>query len=96
MLIANGNDGFYFGSPCRGNHGGLHRDESRCVFSIGAPSLPAADWRVLESALTEELKLQRDNEKRSFNSLTDVASVITRMISEFGTEEPRYYSHRQK
>jgi hypothetical protein len=84
VLLANGGDGFYFGSPCRGNHGGLHKDESRCVFSIGAPTMPAENWARLEAALSTEFRELRSRERRSFNSLTDIAPAITRIIGEFG------------
>jgi len=84
VLLANGDDGFYFGTPCKGNHGGLHKDESRCVFSVGAPGLPTTHWSLLETTLSTEFKELRHREGRSFNSIIDIAPTITQMIAEFG------------
>jgi hypothetical protein len=88
VLLANGDAGFYFGTPCQGNHGGLHKDESSCVFSVGAPGLSAVDWKLFESSLSSEFNNLRRSNERSFNSLTDIAPVITRMVSEFGDKIP--------
>lgn len=85
VLLANGDDGFYFGTPCKGNHGGLHKDESRCVFSFGAPGLNGEQWQHIEAALSNEFNNLKQSEDRTFNSLTDISPAILRIISESET-----------
>ena len=38
LLVSNYADGFYFGSPLRGVHGGLHSEDSEAVLSLGWPT----------------------------------------------------------
>ena len=41
LLISNYAEGFYFGAPIHGVHGGLHPDDSRAVLAYGFPAVNA-------------------------------------------------------
>lgn len=50
VLAANYADGFYFGAPLKGTHGGLHPDDSEAVLSFGWPTGSPAQVAALRLA----------------------------------------------
>lgn len=82
VLLANGEQGFYFGAPYRGQHGGLLRGESECTFAIGAPSLSREAWASLETALAASLHDQRRSDDRDYNTLADIAPVLVSLVED--------------
>jgi hypothetical protein len=50
VLLSNYAEGFYFGTPLRGVHGGLHPDDSEAVLSLGWPTGSPAQVAALRLA----------------------------------------------
>jgi hypothetical protein len=51
VLLANYAEGFYFGKPLRGVHGGLHAADSEAVLSFGFPGGEAAQIEQLQAVV---------------------------------------------
>lgn len=93
LLLANGERGFYFGAPYRGQHGGLSHHESNCSFVIGAPSLSHEEWKELETAIAANLRAERHGDGRDFNTLADLAPMITNLVDEATRTTQRRVAH---
>jgi hypothetical protein len=69
LLLANSADGYYFGSPTTGMHGGLHPQDSQCVLSLGMPSPTAWEMHRLRAAARQVIGRRRA-------SLADFVPVV--------------------
>lgn len=66
LLVSNYADGFYFGAPIHGVHGGLHPEDSRAVLAYGFPGVDAdtaekmriAIWSAIHQRCIAEGKRQ--------------------------------------
>jgi hypothetical protein len=50
VLVSNYAEGFYFGAPLKGVHGGLHPDDSEAVLSLGWPTASPAQVMALRDS----------------------------------------------
>jgi hypothetical protein len=71
LLVSNSVEGFYFGGPTVGVHGGLQPGESLCVASFG---WPGGDRAKLEAAAAQAVK-----ERASIAHVTPVIQALSRM-----------------
>lgn len=55
IVLSNQADGFYFGKPMRGVHGGLHPAESHATLAFGAPGIDEAAWLGLKRLITKAI-----------------------------------------
>lgn len=76
LLLANYPEHFYFGSPVKATHGGIHPEESLCVFSIAMLEEGLDCQEGLENKVEEILDRRLDQEERGYISVADVFPVL--------------------
>ncbi len=86
ILLANTEHGYAFGGPLKGQHGGLHHEESVCTFAVGTQWLAnneqTADGgrKDVERRIEISLHTERAQHQRHYNSLSDVAAVTAAIL----------------
>jgi len=80
LLISNYADGFYFGTPTTGIHGGLHPADSRSVFSLGWTGAEQGDIDRLHSTALEMVKDRSMAEGRRQACVWDVTPLLCRLM----------------
>lgn len=81
VLVSNYAEGFYFGGPTTGVHGGLHPADSLAVASLGWPSASAEQRMWMEEIIRETVQERRIAHGRSRASLSDLAPVLEKLMS---------------
>ncbi len=56
LLISNYAEGFYFGAPITGIHGGLHPEDSRAVLAFGFPGMDETKAGAMCRAITDAIQ----------------------------------------
>lgn len=66
LLISNYADGFYFGGPMAGVHGGLHPEDSAATLALGWPGVPEGDWLKVGADFITAIqdRCQREGERQ--------------------------------
>ncbi len=77
VLLANYADGFYFGAPLTGMHGGLHPDDSEAVFSLGWPTGSPAQIAAMRLATQGVITDRCRAEGGRRAGLVDVVPAVT-------------------
>jgi hypothetical protein len=80
LLFSNYADGFYFGGPTVGVHGGLHPQESLAVASLGWLGASNQDWQRLISFSVDVPQERRTAEGRERSSLADLLPILTSLM----------------
>jgi hypothetical protein len=80
LLVSNYKDGFYFGGPTLGVHGGLHPQDSLAVASLGWPGATHEQRRFLCETVQGLVYDRRSAEKRSRASLADVSPALVQLM----------------
>lgn len=73
LLFSNYADGFYFGGPTVGVHGGLHPEESLAVASLGAPRATAAQYNKMRAAAKNSIAAGTPN-------LADLVPILSELL----------------
>jgi hypothetical protein len=81
ILVSNYAEGFYFGGPTVGVHGGLHPEDSLAVASLGWVGASARQMEWLEEIARETGQARRTAENRSHASLADLLPLLARLLS---------------
>ena len=87
ILLANGDKGYAFGGPLKGQHGGLHHEESLCTFAVGTgwlsgdERLPVGGQKGVERIIEKSLDTERAQHQRHYNTLADVAAVTKAVLT---------------
>jgi hypothetical protein len=66
LLVSNYADGFYFGAPTRGVHGGLHPQDSGATLVYGFPQVGNADAETLSARVRDAIqtRCQREGDRQ--------------------------------
>ena len=56
LLISNYADGFYFGAPIRGNHGGIHPEDSDATLVFGFPGVNEDAAEQMKAAIQDAIR----------------------------------------
>lgn len=80
ILVSNYAEGFYFGGPTTGVHGGLHPDDSLAVASFGWVGANTSQRRWLEEVSLGTSKDRRAVEGREHPSLSDVLPILEQLF----------------
>jgi len=80
LLVSNYADGFYFGNPLRGVHGGLHSEDSEAVLSLGWPTgTPAQVIALRETAhgaVSDRCRAEDGRREGIVDMVTAVSAVM--------------------
>lgn len=76
LLISNYAEGYYFGAPIEGVHGGLHPDDSRATFFVGAPSMGAEAWQATRQRVGQAIDKRCQAEGRREPSTSDLYTAL--------------------
>jgi hypothetical protein len=79
ILVSNYAEGFYFGGPTVGVHGGLHPQDSLAVTSLGWAGATSTQWAWMEEAAQQVIREQQKTQGRQFVSLADLVPVLERL-----------------
>ena len=82
LLISNYAEGYYFGNILEGVHGGLHPDDSRATFFVGAPSMDADDWRTTRQRVGQVIDKRCQAEGGREPSTADLYTALKTILSE--------------
>lgn len=80
MLLANYAQGFYFGKPARGVHGGLHAADSEAVLSFGFPGGAADQVAELRAVISACLSTRCRTEGERRVGIVDMTSAIVALL----------------
>lgn len=81
LLLANARQGYVFTLlPYKGNHGGLHPDDSNAVLAYGLPGVPAEQAQRLCRLVTEAIQARCALEGQRQISNVDVAFGVRKMM----------------
>lgn len=80
LMVSNYSEGYYFGGPTIGVHGGLHPHDSLAVASLGWVGASAEERDALHRVVVEMKNGLQKAEGRSKLSLTDVLPVLTQIM----------------
>jgi hypothetical protein len=82
ILVSCYQDGYYFGAPVSGVHGGLHPDDSGAVLVYGWPGAGAAVSEQMRAAVLEAVKTrcqeEGDRQPSTVDLLTGLLAVLER------------------
>jgi hypothetical protein len=81
LLVSNYAEGFYFGGPTVGVHGGLHPEDSLAVASLGWVGASPQQLEWLAALANEVSQERRAAENRSHASLADLLPLLARLLS---------------
>jgi hypothetical protein len=81
LLFANYAEGFYFGAPTVGVHGGLHPEDSLAVASLHWLGGTEAQHAFLANAVDQTVAARLAAEDRTYPSLADLAPVLARLMN---------------
>ncbi len=80
LLISNYAEGYYFGAPIEGVHGGLHPDDSSAIFFIGAPGMDAQNWQStkknIQTAIQERCQTEDDRQPSTADLYTALQAAL--------------------
>ena len=82
ILVANGRQGFYFGAPTTGVHGGLYRGESETVLAFCYPSSLPDDVTRLRETVTGVISDRCANEGNRRASVADMVPAVLALLGE--------------
>jgi hypothetical protein len=82
ILLANGREGFYFGAPTVGVHGGLLPGESEAVLTFAYPGAPADEIAWLRETVTGVIADRCTNEGRRAPSVADMAPAALALLEQ--------------
>ncbi|MCJ7622419.1 MAG: hypothetical protein MUO76_02870, partial [Anaerolineaceae bacterium] len=80
ILLANYREGYYFGSPMRGTHGGLHPHDSLAVLTIAWVGASEKQVLCLRSVAQDVVTERCRSEWRELSSLTDLLPILRIMF----------------
>ena len=80
ILIAKGDEGYYFGAPTRGVHGGLLPGESETVLTFGYPSGDADSITWLRETVTSVVNDRCVNEGHRQASVADMVPAVAALL----------------
>ena len=80
LLISHYAEGYYFGAPIEGVHGGLHPDDSRATFFIGAPGMGAEDWLATRQNVRQAIEKRCQAEGGREPSTSDLYTALQAMF----------------
>ncbi|MBE0698527.1 MAG: alkaline phosphatase family protein [Anaerolineaceae bacterium] len=81
LLVSNYADGFYFGAPTVGVHGGLHPEDSLAVASLGWVDASSTQLEGLAEVAREICQERQAAENRGHSSLADLLPLLARLLS---------------
>jgi hypothetical protein len=81
VLVSNYAEGFYFGAPTVGVHGGLHPQDSLAVASLSWPGASSAQLAWLAQVAREVTQERQSADQRSRTSLADILPILARLLS---------------
>lgn len=76
LLISNYADGFYFGAPITGIHGGLHPEDSRAVLAYGFPAVDESSAGAMRNTITDAIYTRCTAEGGRQPSTTDMLTGL--------------------
>ncbi len=81
LLISNYADGFYFGAPITGIHGGLHPEDSRAVLAYGFPGVDVAIAEDMRIAIIDAIQDRCAAEGGRKPSTTDLVTGLLAVLN---------------
>ncbi len=75
VLLSNYADGYYFGGPIHGVHGGLHPDDSEAVLVYGWPTVDE-NWPALRNAIARAIETRCQAENNRQPTTADMAIFL--------------------
>lgn len=82
ILIANGREGFYFGAPTRGVHGGLLRGESEAVLTFAYPAGDKAEIAWLRETVASVIARRCADEGGRAPSVADMTPAVLALMEQ--------------
>jgi len=80
LILSNYSDGYYFGSPTTGVHGGLHPEESQAVMVFGFPGYgkdAIKEMRIaVSNAINQRCQIESNRQPSTSDLLTGLLSVL--------------------
>lgn len=80
LLISNYAEGYYFGAPITGIHGGLHPEESRAVLAYGFPTVDESRSALLRKTITDAIQMRCEAEGGRQPSTTDLVTGLMAVL----------------
>lgn len=80
LLVSNYVDGYYFGAPASGMHGGLHPGDSKAVLSLSWVRASRRQMDHLRAVASGVVADRRLSEGRDFASLSDLFAVLVEVL----------------
>ena len=80
LLVSNYAGGYYFSSPIRGMHGGLHPEESWATLALGGPGMSDVEWRTAKDAFTDAVRVRCQDENERQPSTADLMTGFSALI----------------
>jgi hypothetical protein len=81
VLLSNLSDGYYFGSPLEGVHGGLHPEDSRASLALGWPAASQAAWEQASAAfahaIQQRCKAEGGRQPATADLLTGLKAIVS-------------------
>jgi hypothetical protein len=81
LLVAKGREGYYFGGPTRGVHGGLLPGESDPVLTFGYPGGDTESTTWLRETVNGVIADRRGNEGNRNASIADMVPVVLALLA---------------
>jgi hypothetical protein len=81
LLISNYEDGYYFGPPVKGIHGGLHPDDSKAAMAIGFPGKDDLVTNKMKTSVIEALQRRCQREGGRSPSTSDLITCLEPVTS---------------
>ena len=80
LLISNYAEGYYFGAPIEGVHGGLHPDDSSATFFLGAPKVDQQDWLATKKNIQQAIENRCAEEGGRQPSTADLYNALQAIL----------------
>ena len=80
VLVARGRDGYYFGAPIRGVHGGLLPGESDPILTFALPSGEKTEIKRMRDTVQGTIADRTANEGQRQPSIADMVPSLMRML----------------
>lgn len=84
ILVAKGREGYYFGAPLRGVHGGLLPGESDSVLVFARPDADAEAARALRETVADVIAARCAREGHRHASIADLVPVVESLLGWVG------------
>jgi hypothetical protein len=80
LLLSNYEEGFYFGAPQHGVHGGLNEEDSQALLLFGWPGAQANEWAQARDMFREAVNMRAQHEGGRQATTADLVTGLLALI----------------